>query len=199
MKFSSKISTLAFVAALALSVVSCGNSDNKGGNKPALPKQDNESMTIRYIDTDSLLKQYNLAKDFDEASTNMQNKYDAAQKAQRQKVQALQAKFAEKEKNNVYATNPQQAQADQATLQKAANDAQNELAKLQESLAKEAEANQKQLTDSITNFLKDYAKQKGYDMIINKAAGFYMDEKYDVTDDVVKGLNERYTKVAKKK
>ena len=48
------------------------------------------------------------------------------------------------------------------------------------------------------NFINAYAKQKGYDMIVYKASGVYMDAKYDVTREVVDGLNKRYTKVEKK-
>ena len=55
-----------------------------------------------------------------------------------------------------------------------------------------------QLNDSVENFINAYAKQKGYDMIIYKASGVYMAAKYDVTREVVDGLNKRYTKVEKK-
>ena len=36
-------------------------------------------------------------------------------------------------------------------------------------------------------------------MILNKAATFYVDPKFDVTSDVVERLNKEYTKVAPKK
>ena len=42
------------------------------------------------------------------------------------------------------------------------------------------------------------AKQKGYDMVLRKSATLYIDPKYDVTQDVIEGLNKRYNKVAKK-
>ena len=66
-------------------------------------------------------------------------------------------------------------------------------------MEKTLQENSQQLQDSIDNYVKIYAKQKGYDMILSKASTFYIDPKYDVTDEVVKGLNQRYTKVAKKK
>ena len=129
----------------------------------------------------------------------MQNQLDALQKAQEDKIRNLQASFAQKEKNNVYATNPQQAQADQATYQNAMAAAQKAVANKQEEIAKILQANQKDLNDKINEFLKKYAKEKGYDMILNKAATFYIDPKYDVTSDVVEQLNKAYTKVAPKK
>ena len=129
----------------------------------------------------------------------MQNQLDALQKAQEDKIRNLQASFAQKEKNNVYATNPQQAQADQATYQNAMSAAQKAVANKQEEIAKILQENQKDLNDKINEFLKKYAKEKGYDMILTKAATFYIDPKYDVTSDVVEQLNKAYTKVAPKK
>lgn len=57
---------------------------------------------------------------------------------------------------------------------------------------------QQQLNDSIQAFIKEYNKTKGYDAILFKAAGVYFNPALDITDEVIKGLNERYTKVAKK-
>ena len=156
-------------------------------------------MVIRYIDPDSITKNYNLAKDFKELTITMQNNLDAAQKVQQQNLQNLESEFQAKEKKNVYATDQAQAQADQARYQKAVNDAQSKLAEMRSKMEKTLQENSQQLQDSIDNYVKIYAKQKGYDMILSKASTFYIDPKYDVTDEVVKGLNQRYTKVAKKK
>ena len=78
------------------------------------------------------------------------------------------------------------------------NDAQTYLGNLQQSIQNELNQSQIQLLDSINNFMKEYAKKKGYDLVLRKSATLYIDPKYDVTDDVVDGLNKRYTKVEKK-
>ncbi len=199
MDFRNKMTKLVMMAALALGLVSCGGNGNQQAAKPALPKQANESMVIRYIDDDSIEKNYNLAKDFKELTITMQNNLDAAQKVQQQNIQSLESEFQAKEKSNVYATDPNQAQADQARYQKAVNDAQSKLAEMKNKMDKTLQENSQQLHDSIFNYVAIYAKQKGYDMIISKSSAYYVDPKYDVTADVVKGLNQRYTKVAKKK
>ena len=197
MNFSRKMTKFVMMAALMLAAVSCNQKQPQA--KPALPKQANESMVIRYIDPDSITKNYNLAKDFKELTITMQNNLDAAQKVQQQNLQNLEREFQAKEKKNVYATDQAQAQADQARYQKAVNDAQSKLAEMRSKMEKTLQENSQQLQDSIDNYVKIYAKQKGYDMILSKASTFYIDPKYDVTDEVVKGLNQRYTKVAKKK
>ena len=197
MNFSRKMTKFVMMAALMLAAVSCNQKQPQA--KPALPKQANESMVIRYIDPDSITKNYNLAKDFKELTITMQNNLDAAQKVQQQNLQNLESEFQAKEKKNVYATDQAQAQADQARYQKAVNDAQSKLAEMRSKMEKTLQENSQQLQDSIDNYVKIYAKQKGYNMILSKASTFYIDPKYDVTDEVVKGLNQRYTKVAKKK
>lgn len=198
----SNIKNFVMIAALTLAAVSCNQKDEAA--KPALPKQANEQMTIRYIDIDTLLTKYNLAKDFDEAATTMQNNYDAAEKRYAQQAQSMQNEFANNQRNNVYASNPAKAQQDQARYEKLMNDAQEKLGKMQQDMANQAMKNRKQLTDSIFNYLKIYAKEKHFDAVLSKAsdlsaAAFYVDDKYDVTADVVEGLNKRYTKVAPKK
>ena len=73
------------------------------------------------------------------------------------------------------------------------------MAGLQQNIQNEVAQNTQQLTDSITNFMTEYAKQRGYTMILRKPATFYIDPALDVTDDVIKGLNKRYNKVEAKK
>jgi len=50
------------------------------------------------------------------------------------------------------------------------------------------------LQDSLDNFLADYNKDKKFDMILNKATVLYGDKKYDITQDVINGMNARYKK-----
>ena len=53
-----------------------------------------------------------------------------------------------------------------------------------------------QLNDSIEAFIKEYNKTRGYDAILYKAVGVYFNPALDITDEVIKGLNARYNKVA---
>ena len=52
------------------------------------------------------------------------------------------------------------------------------------------------MRDSIQSFLRDYNKQKGYNIILSKAGDniLYADPAMDITTDVVNGLNKRYKK-----
>ena len=44
------------------------------------------------------------------------------------------------------------------------------------------------------NFLTEYNADKKYDIILNKATVLLSDKKFDITQDVINGMNERYNK-----
>lgn len=56
-----------------------------------------------------------------------------------------------------------------------------------------------EIKEAIQNFLSEYNKTKGYSYIITNEAGFmyYKDTIYNITVDVLKGLNANYKKVKK--
>ena len=197
MNFIKHYTKLAMLAAvMVLAATSCNEKQAadapKANNGAAL-----ETLKIRYIDEDSIMANYNLAKDINEAMLRRQNQYDAAQKQRGNEINKFGNAMQQKYQNNQYLTE-EAFNADQAKLQKMQADAENYLGNLQLSIQNELNQSQIQLLDSIDNFLKDYAKKKGFDMVLRKGATLYIDEKYDVTEEVIEGLNKRYNKVGGK-
>ena len=72
-------------------------------------------------------------------------------------------------------------------------------ARLENELASETAKFNVALRDSLQNFLKAYNKDKQFDLILSKAGDNILmaNKKYDITNDVINGLNKRY-KPAKK-
>ena len=95
----------------------------------------------------------------------------------------------------------QQFEVEQARLSKLQQDLEALQARLSNSLQEEYQKEFQNLTDTIQSFTKTYAKAKGYDFILCKSSGIdnvlYANEAYDVTDEVVKALNKRYSKASK--
>jgi hypothetical protein len=85
-----------------------------------------------------------------------------------------------------------------ATVNEAADNS-NGGAESENELASEQQKFLQSLQDSLNNFLEIYNKEKKYDMIINKSAILYAGKKFDITNDVINGLNKRYKKSAEKK
>ncbi len=197
MNFSRQISVIALTAALVAGAASC-NEKKQSASQQSLPQKATEQMTIRYVDGDTIMEKYNLAKDLNESMLRRQNQLDAAQQQRSTEINKFGSAMQQKYKNNQYLTQ-ESFNSDQAKLQKMQSDAQNYLGKMQQSIQNEYTQNSRQLQDSIANYLKVYAKEKGYDMVLLKSATLYADPKYDVTDQVVEGLNKRYNKVSKSK
>ena len=184
-----------FAAVMVMAATSCN--DKPAEAPKAAAGTALETLKIRYIDEDSIMANYNLAKDINEAMLRRQNQYDAAQKQRGSDINKFGNAMQQKYQNNQYLTE-EAFNADQAKLQKMQADAETYLGNLQQSIANELNQSQIQLLDSIDNFMKDYAKKKGFDMVLRKSATLFIDEKYDVTKEVVEGLNKRYNKVGGK-
>ena len=103
----SKITKYALCAALVVMFASCAQNEKTETNaKPATSEKAEASdlMNIRYIDEDSLLSKYNLAKDLSESNLKLSNQYDAAQQQRATEINKFASEVQRKYKNNGYLT-----------------------------------------------------------------------------------------------
>ncbi len=188
----------------ALTATSCGGqtSSEAASGAPvqaaAADGATSPSLNIRYIDSDSLMTHYNLAKDFQEASMRAVSKIESARQAKANEIQKFAAAIEQKGRSNGYLTEASY-NADMQKLQKMQQDAESYLAGLSRNTENELAQQQLQLNDSIENYIKEYNKTKGYDAILFKAAGVYFNPALDITNDIISGLNARYNKVGEGK
>jgi outer membrane protein len=189
------LSTLAIAAMMA----SCNNASPKMDEQPAAAAGSADGMKIAYVEVDSLMTQYTFAKDY---SVNLERKSTNARNTLTQKSNQLQAavdNFQKKMNNNGF-TSREQAESQQAAIQRQQRDLQTLQARLESELANETQQFNLALRDSLNNFLKEYNKAKKYDLILSRAGDniLYANMKYDITQDVINGLNKRYKAPAKK-
>lgn len=198
-KLAISASTL-LLSLFALTATSCGgstSSDPAAGAPAQAATADGATssvLNIRYIDSDSLMAHYNLAKDFQEASMRAVSKIESARQAKAGEIQKFAAAIEQKARSNGYLSEDSY-NADMQKLQKMQQDAENYLANLSRNTENELGQQQLQLNDSIENYVKLYNASKGYDAILFKAAGIYFNPKLDITRDIIDGLNARYNKV----
>ncbi|WP_297073207.1 OmpH family outer membrane protein [uncultured Duncaniella sp.] len=199
-KLAISASTL-LLSLFALTATSCGgstSSDSAAGAPAQAATADgattSSSLNIRYIDSDSLMTHYNLAKDFQEASMRAVSKIESARQAKANEIQKFAAAIEQKGRSNGYLTEASY-NADMQKLQKMQQDAESYLANLSRNTENELGQQQLQLNDSIENYIKIYNASKGYDAILFKAAGIYFNPSLDITRDIIDGLNARYNKV----
>ena len=185
--------------AIAAMMVSCNNAAPKMDEQPASADISVSGMKIAYVEVDSLMTQYNFAKDY---SVTLERKSNTARNTLTQKGNALQAavnNFQQKMNNNGFQSREQAASV-QAAIQRQQNDLQTLQARLENELASETAKFNEALRDSLQSFLLDYNKDKKYDLILSKAGDniLYAETKYDITQDIINGLNKRYKPAAKK-
>lgn len=190
------------LAALALIVLfsQCtGKTDNQTTNASA-QAGGLSGMKLAYVEVDTLLAKYNYCVDLNEAMVKKSENVRLTLSQKAGELDKQKREFQTKYQNNAYLT-PERAQQEYNRIAKLEQDLQTLSNKLQSELMSENEKNSLQLRDSINAFLKEYNKTKGYSMIISNT-GFdnllYADSVYNITKEILEGLNARYSSPAKK-
>ncbi len=189
--------TSGFLAAVAI-VLFAQCAGNKGETAVTANASEGVSgttgMKIAYVNVDTLLTKYNFWNDLNEMMLQKEETMRATLTQKGRELENQAKDFQTKLQNNAYATR-ERAEQENARLVKKQQELQDLQAQLQNQLATENQKNSLQLRDSINSFLKQYNIDKGYDLIISNT-GFdnllYANEKYDITNEIVEGLNKRY-------
>jgi outer membrane protein len=188
---------LAVAAIVALA--SCNNASPKMDDQPAADSTGGAGLKIAYVEVDSLMTEYEFCKDF---TLVLQKKSNNARNTLNQKGQQLQNamnNFQQKMNNNGF-TSREQAESQQAAIQRQQNDLQQLQARLENELANETATYNEGLRDSLQHFLAAYNKDKKYDLILTKQGDniLYAAKRFDITNDVINGLNKAYKSTFKK-
>ena len=183
--------TMAVAAIVALA--SCNNASPKMDDQPVADSTATGGLKIAFVEVDSLMTQYEFCKDF---TLVLQKKSNNARNTLNQKGQQLQNavnNFQQKLNNNGF-TSREQAEAQQAAIQRQQQSLQELQARLESELAQETETYNQGLRDSLQHFLAKYNKDKKYDLILTKQGDniLYAAKRFDITADVINGLNKGY-------
>jgi outer membrane protein len=172
------------IIAMAISVVAC--------NKTAEVKE----FKTAYVDTSVLMKEYTEAKD-------LEAKYKAQSSEKGRQLEAEINRFKQEASNfqaQAQANGQEWAQKRGAELQKR----EQELGYAQQALAQQLQqqggAEMDSLVLGVKKFIKSYGKEKGYSYIYgtgDAATVLYAEDKYNITKEVVKALNDKYKSTAK--
>ena len=185
------LSSVAFAAVAALALVSCNKSQPQveAKSESKAPAE----LKIAYVEVDSIMTQYTFAKEY---SALLEKKGQNIQATIAQKGQALQAaaaNFQQKIQQNAF-TSREQAESQQAAIQRDQANLQSLQQRLSNEFAVEQEKYNNALHDSIAHYLAAYNKDKKYSIIFSKSGDnlLYADKAYDITREVIAGLNKAY-------
>ncbi|HEX7367774.1 MAG TPA: OmpH family outer membrane protein [Pelobium sp.] len=196
-KMISKIAQAGAGLAFMVAVVACNNSDSKttGAAKTADAKENTKvSHEFVYVNSDSLLSKYDYFKDM---NAKLETKSKKAEADLKDKGAAFQREVAAYQQG----ANTMSADQRQKTEERLARK-QQELQGYQQNagaaLQNEQATENEKLYNKVADYLKGYAKEKGYKMVLTYSKAnptiLFADESLDVTTEVIKGLNEAYSK-----
>ena len=152
---------------------------------------DDASFRIAYFEWDSMTNHFDL---FKQMQGELNNREEAIGREETKMRQQLQDKF------NYYnaKTDMSQAESEAATqdLKQLESQLSNRMQRMKQDFQAEQMQKNNDIKSKIETFLKDYNKTKGfsYIMIYEPSLIFYRDTAYDITTDLINGLNERYPK-----
>lgn len=151
------------------------------------------NIRIAYVDYDSLLANYNFAKDAQMELVRKEMSINNLIEKERKSLQEEAADFEKKVQNNVFATQ-ERAQAEYEKIMKKDQ----ELLQRGQALIAEFEqtraAKSAEVTQSIMDYIQEYNSAAKYDFILTKMGGnmLYANSALDITAEVVKGLNAKH-------
>jgi outer membrane protein len=167
------------IIALSILVVSC--------NKATEVKE----VKTAYVDTSVLMNEYTESKD-------LEAKYKAQAEEKGRQLQAEITRFKQDAANfqsQAQANGQAWAQQRGAELQKREQQLGYAQQALSQQLQQEIGVERDSLVNGVKKFIKEYGKKNGYSYIYgtgDAATILYAEEKYDITKDVIKALNDKY-------
>lgn len=170
---------------------------NENKNSVATNESKNNDTTVHkehkiaFVNVDSLLKKYKFYEVLEQKLIDKQKSLESDLNRKMAAFEKEAQEFQRKVQTNSFLSQESAQRQEQELMVKQQN-----LYKLREDLsnelAMESQNLEKQLLDTVTNFLKEFNANKKYDYILNKAAMLYGDEGLDITDTLVNLLNNRY-------
>lgn len=173
--------TILFIA-LALTIISCDKKTEVSG----------EEKTA-YIDTSKLLDEYTQAKDIEAKYKAKSEQMGKELDLEIKNFQSDAANF----QRNAQANGQAWAQQNGAALQKREQELTYKQQAMMQQLQRESGAEMDTLVKSVKLYIKEYGKQKGYGYIYGtgeSATILYAKDKYDITEEVVTAINEKFKK-----
>lgn len=153
-------------------------------------------LPIAYINIDSLLLNYQFAKESNENLMKRQEDSRLDLNVKARQLQAEMADFQKKLQNNAFLSR-ERAEQEQGRLMRKEQDLQQLNAKLSQELMDVQQKVSEQLRDSINIFLKEYNKDKKFELILSNTSSdniLIANDAYDITKEVTEELNKRYSK-----
>lgn len=181
------------LAAVALMLTQCANKKSNAQDGTQLEASAKGKLPIAYVNVDTLLANYQFAKDANEELVKGQEDSRLKINSRAKQLQEDAAMFESKMKNNAFLSRERAEQEQNRILAQ-----RKELEELNQQLSNALLTKQQkfndQLRDTVNKFLKSYAPLHHYQVVLSNSSVLYAAESYDITKEVLQQLNTRYKK-----
>lgn len=184
------------VAVLYFLHFSCPGSGNNNQDGQTALEANKNGVKVAFINMDSILLNYTLSLELNESlvkkQDNMRSKLEKDAKEFEKEAQLFQDKV----QRGIFLSQQRAEEAQQKLVMR-----QQELQKLEMDYTNQLGLDQQRMNrilfDSVTNFINLYNADNKFDIILGHQLGgnmLYGSEQLDITNDILKGLNEAYSK-----
>ncbi|MFY9153437.1 MAG: OmpH family outer membrane protein [Prolixibacteraceae bacterium] len=182
-----------FIAVAGLYILHFTGGKSNGSVAGAEDDGASSGLKIAYIKVDSLVVNYDFAQEIHDGFTKQQEAFTKEYGEKRSKFESQAMAFQEKVQRGGFLSQERAMQERDRLVGE-----EQQIGKLDQELsAKLAQMqadNNKQLLDSIMNYLKIYNKDKNYNYIFNAGEILIGDDANNITKEVMIGLNARYAR-----
>ncbi len=165
-----------------------------GKNLSLLLNDSSVTLPIAFVNVDSLLMNYNFAKDLNESLLRKEESTRATLNQRQGQINSAAQEFDRKLRNNAFLSQ-ERAQQEQERILQMNQEYQQLAERLTQEFMIEQEKLNLQMEDTIKARMKEFNMNKNYEIILSNRTTstiLFADDKYDITDDVVEFLNSKY-------
>lgn len=194
---SKSVSSFVLSTAIVLAFCQCsqkaGNAGNAQQDQAPIPVS---GLKIGYVDVDSLLSNYAFYQDLSEEMMRKQENYTLLLDDEKRKIDKEVEEYNRKIERNVFSSD-ERARSEYNRIGKRQAALEEKVQKYSQELADESTANSQKISEAVDNFIKEYNKTHGYNIIISKSSLLFADESLNITAEVLEGLNAAYNQTNK--
>ena len=191
----SGVLAVAVIVLFILQFNSKSNSKEESGKNLSVILNDSSiTLPIAYVNVDSLLVNYNFAKDLNESLLRKEESTRATLNQRENQINSAAQEFERKLRNNAFLSQ-ERAQQEQERIMKMNQEYQQLAERLSQEFLLEQQKLNLQMEDTIKVRIEEFNKTRNYELIfsnISTSTLLYSKDKYDITDEVIHFLNNKY-------
>ncbi len=188
------LNAILFAAVIALFIIVLSDGSAKDETEQKQKNENVQDYPIAYINTDSLLINYEYARFLNEELLTEEESSRADFNQRLRVFQDDMRSFQRKVQNNGFLS-LERAQNEEKRLRQKEQELQELNNQMSNNLMRQQNQMNEELRDTITGFLDEYTQKHPFKLVLSNTMGdnvLYANEALNITDDIVEKLNNRY-------